>query len=99
MIYTRKNDQGEVAFVDNSQACISEYGHSVYACVIAALEAGLESFTTPTRFDDEGRIDWVVKKWVFTKNHQPVIHLVACKQNNEHFEILGPRWKGIIETR
>ncbi len=89
MIATTKIETG-LAFRDESEALKRENGAETLALVQAAMRAGLMEFTTPTIDDDEKRIDWKVRKWVTLRSGKLVCFLVAYKEFNAHFEILGP---------
>lgn len=85
MIGTRRTEKAW-QFNDNSK----DLDADMLAAVQAAMKAGLTEFTTPTPADDEGRIDWKVRKWVFMRAGKPCCILVAQKVFFEHFEVAGP---------
>ena len=77
---------GQTTFADQSVHLSADE----LAVLQAAMSAGFTEFTTPTPANDEGRIDWAVRKWVTTRDGKPVAFLVAYQQANAHFEVMGP---------
>lgn len=58
--------------------------------VQAAMAIGFESFTTPTSEFDEHRIEWRTRRWVVMKKDLPTCFMVAYREDNAHFEVVGP---------
>jgi hypothetical protein len=86
MIETKRTEKKDWKFEDNSDQLTPE----LLQAVQAAMKAGLMEFTTPTPEDNEERIDWKVRKWVFMRAGKPCCALVAQKVAFEHFEVAGP---------
>ncbi len=89
MISTKRSDDVTL-FEGENEALVKEHGEETLQLVLAAMDAGLWEFTTPTPADDEGRIDWKVKRWMTMKDGKPACFLVAYKELNAHFEVVGP---------
>lgn len=90
MISTTQTENEELSFADQSEDLKRENGQDTFDLVQMAMRAGLTEFTTPTPENGQGRVNWKVCRWFAKKDGKLTCFLVACKELNEHFEVIGP---------
>lgn len=90
MIGTVRSENKDLKFRDNAEELKKDIGPEMIESVKAAMKAGLTEFTIPTVDDDEGRMNWKVRKWFTKRGEKFVCFLVAYREENAHLEIIGP---------